>query len=208
MDQYFQWFGLPGSFVLTCLMSLMAVVLAVFLSSPHRWLCAAAMIVSSLGDIVLMNFKNIGSRMPVPYFYVGAVLFMGAHLLYIGAFASRIRQNGWRLANAGFWTAAAFVLLIWIVLTVFSFRVGASEPIMYLLCLVYMCIIGCNCAVICSFAFSAGGWYLIAAAGALSFFISDLIIGIDRLTGFTTPALQEGIWWFYPIGQILIILFG
>jgi len=26
--------------------------------------------------------------------------------------------------------------------------------------------------------------------------------------GFTTPALQDAIWWFYPIGQILIILCG
>lgn len=207
MNHYFQWFGLPGSFVLTCLMSLMAVVLALFLPSSHRFLCAAAMIVSSMGDIVLMNFKGIGNRMSVPYFYVGAVLFMAAHLLYIAAFSLRIRQNGYPLVNAGFWAAVVCVLVIWILLTAFSLRDGRLGP-MYLLCLVYMCIIGCNCAVIFSFAFSAGGWYLVAAAGAFSFFISDLIIGVDKLANFTTPALQEGIWWFYPIGQILIILFG
>ena len=94
MNQYFQWFGLPGPFVLTCLMSLMAVILAAVFPSQHRWICAAAMIVSSLGDIVLMNFKGIGHRMPVPYFYVGAVLFMAAHLLYIRAFSLRIVRDG------------------------------------------------------------------------------------------------------------------
>jgi len=208
MNQYFQWFGLPGSFVLTCLMSLMAVILAAVFPSQHRWICAAAMIVSSLGDIVLMNFKGIGHRMPVPYFYVGAVLFMAAHLLYIRAFSLRIVHDGRQLVNGGFLAAVAVVLIVWILLTVFSVRTGKFSWTMYALCFVYMCIIGCNCAVIFSFAFSAGGWYLIAAAGALSFFISDLIIGAGELTGFTTPALQEGIWWFYPIGQILILLFG
>ena len=189
-------------------MSLLAVLLAFVQPSAHRFLCAAAMILSSFGDIVLMNFKGIGARMSVPYFYVGAGFFILAHIVYACSFLYRIRQNGYPYLNAGFMTAAVLVLLAWIALTVFAFRKGRIDWVMYGLCFVYMCIIGLNCATIFSFAFSAGGWYLLAAAGALSFFVSDLIIGADKLAGISTPALQNGIWWFYPIGQILIILFG
>lgn len=208
MDDYFRWFGLPGSFVLTCLMSFLAVLLALLQPSVHRTLCAAAMILSSFGDIVLMNFRGVGTRIPVSYFYVGAGFFILAHIIYICAFSHRIRQSGTPYLNAGFAAAAVLVLLVWIVLTVAAFRKGRIDWVMYGLCFVYMCIIGLNCATIFSFAFSAGGWYLLAAAGALSFFVSDLIIGMVKLAGISTPALQNGIWWFYPIGQILIILFG
>jgi hypothetical protein len=44
------------------------------------------------------------------------------------------------------------------------------------------------------------------AVGALSFFISDLIIGLDALAGIST--FGHLIWWYYPIGQILLNVFA
>ena len=45
---------------------------------------------------------------------------------------------------------------------------------------------------------------LLAAAGAVSFFVSDLFIGLGMVTGVTR--YDHLIWWYYPIGQILLIL--
>lgn len=208
MNDFFRWFGLPGSFVLTCLMSILALTLAAVSPSPHRIGCAAAMLLSTAGDIVLMNFRGIGSRLPVPYFYVGAGFFILAHIAYIAAFLLKIRQSGGRLMGPGALTAVCIVLAAWVVLTVMTLQKGRTDPVMYALCFVYMCIIGLNCMTIFSCAFSAGGWHLLAAAGALSFFISDLIIGLDKLAGITSPALEKAIWWFYPVGQILILVCG
>ena len=47
MNRYFACFGLPGSLVLTGLMSLLALVLALCFPTPARWLCLAAMLFSS-----------------------------------------------------------------------------------------------------------------------------------------------------------------
>ena len=77
---------------------------------------------------------------------------------------------------------------------------------MLILCVIYMCIIGCNCAVIFSYAWSVKSIRSLAALGALSFFLSDLIIGVEALTGYTTDFLWGMIWWLYPIGQFFIIL--
>ena len=208
MNSYFKWFGLPGSFVLTLLMSALALVLAVCFRTKDRWWVLAAMLMSSVGDIVLMNFRDIGKKMPIPYFYVGAFFFIIAHLLYTGGYLTMIRERGFRYVNPGFWTAVGVVLAAGVLLTILSLRDRSANWVMYGVCILYMFIIGTACATIFSFAWSVRSWRSIAALGALSFFISDYIIGIDKLMGFTTPALQDAIWWFYPIGQILIIVAG
>ena len=208
MNNFFRWFGLPGSFVLTILMSSLALVLALCFHTKDRWWCFAAMLMSSVGDIVLMNFRGIGNKMPVPYFFVGAGFFIIAHFLYTGGYLTMIREHGFRYINPGFWTAVGVILLAGMIVTVLSLRDKNASIAMYVLCLSYMCIIGLACATIFSYSWSIRSWRSLAALGALSFFISDYIIGIDRLMGYTTPALQDAIWWFYPIGQIFILICG
>ena len=44
----------------------------------------------------------------------------------------------------------------------------------------------------------------VAAAGALVFFLSDLIIGMGALC--QVNQFDSLIWWLYPIGQLLLIL--
>ncbi|MBQ4591361.1 MAG: lysoplasmalogenase [Clostridia bacterium] len=208
MNHYFRWFGLPGSFVLTMLMFALALVLALCFHTKDRWWCLAAMLLSSLGDIVLMNFRGVGDKMPIPYFYVGAFFFIFAHLLYTGGYLTLIREHRFKYINPGFWTAVGVILAAGLLLTFLSLRDKNASAAMYVLCLTYMCIIGTACATIFSYAWSIRSWRSIAALGALSFFISDYIIGIGKLMGYSTPALQEAIWWFYPIGQIIIIICG
>lgn len=208
MEKYFEWFGLPGKLVLTLLLSLLALVMVIVFPTSDRVLCLVAMLFSSAGDIVLMNYKKIGDRMLVPYFFVGAVLFMISHVFYFFAFFSVIRGNGYSYLNAGVFGVAALIIMIAAAFGVTAFRRGHCKINVFLLLCIYLMIIGINCATICSFSYSAGGTAWIAAVGALSFLISDLIIGLERLLGVASPRLRAAIWWFYPIGQILILLRG
>lgn len=203
MDQYFRCFGLPGSFVLTVLMSLYALVLAVLHPSQARLLCLAAMLMSSVGDIFLMRFKGLDRIFP-NYFVIGAAFFMAAHLLYMGCYALKIRQSGAPFWNGGVIAAAAIALACFVYFTgVCARRHDFSS---YPLALAYLVVITLNCACIFSYSFSAFAAHpaaIAAAAGALSFLLSDLIIGLGMLAGINR--YDDLIWWLYPVGQVLII---
>lgn len=208
MDRWFEWFGLRGALVLTILMSLFALVLALIFPSKARWICFAAMVLSSVGDILLMDFASINRLLPISSFFAGAFAFMLSHLIYIIAFATEIRTGGHRFVNPGFFIALGIILLACIAVFGTALRQSYISPIMMTLCVVYALIIGANCVTIFSFAWSVRSWHSIAALGALSFFISDLIIGLNQLLIPIPHSWNDAIWWFYPIGQILILIGG
>lgn len=208
MPKYFEWFGLPGKFVITMLLSLFSALMAVIFHTEDRVLCMIAMLLSSMGDILLMNFKNIEERLPFSRYYTGMLSFALSHIFYISAFYGLIRNNGYSLRNAGFYVAAVLVLAVGILFTVAMAAGGHFEIRMYLLHMLYLLVIGANCVTVCSYACSAGHTTWIAAVGVLSFFISDVLIGLNHLLSVDKPWLWSAIWWFYPIGQFLLLLRG
>ena len=208
MSRYFRWFGLPGAFVLTCLMSLLALLLAVFLPGQGRLLCLSAMLLSSMGDIVLMDFRGIQKRLPVPGFALGAVLFMLAHIVYAIAFVALLRDHQLPLLGGGFVFGIALALLTFIFVSWRMFTsVGTINLPLYLLCTIYLVIIGLNLSLICAYGVGMGSWRILCALGAVLFFASDVLIALDKLLGIRLPNHDEVIWWLYPIGQILILSF-
>lgn len=71
-------------------------------------------------------------------------------------------------------------------------------------CGIYACVIGASLSLIWSYAYSERTVRSVAAAGALVFFLSDLIIGMGALC--QVNQFDSLIWWLYPIGQLLLIL--
>ena len=205
MHQWFDWFGLGGKFTLTVLLSLMALVLALVFRSRTRWICFAGMFCSSMGDIILTNWRGFGDRLPLPAFYVGMACFVAAHILYAAAFSGPAKQNGNR-ANPGFWLALVLAALGGAGVIAATLCLPQVDWIMFAACFVYLCIIGWMLMNVFSLAWSARGWRIATAVGAFSFFVSDLILGLDELAHMT--AYSAGIWWFYPIGQLLLLLFA
>lgn len=200
MSKFFSFAGLPGSFVLTFLMSIFALILALIEKTPARWLCFGAMALSSVGDVFLMDFRGLSRRFP-NYFLIGASFFLAAHLIYSGAFAFLIRQNGFRLVNGAFWSA---LFLSGAVLLFFLLR--SKTTAMMVLLFVYLAVITLNCALIFSYtqsAFSHSFLVILGALGALSFYLSDLIIGLGIFMGISR--FDFLIWWLYPIGQLLLL---
>ena len=203
MNRYFAWFGLPGSLVLTLLMSLYACVLAVMAGTPARWLCFAAMALSSVGDIFLMRLGGLQRWCP-HYFSVGAAFFMLAHIVYTVSFSLRLRSMGGAFPNIGTLLAVMLCALC----AVYFLRLGliprnrSKLP----LAMGYMLVISAAC--IAAFSYAAGCWRnrpqaVLSAVGALSFLLSDAVIGYGMMTGISR--YDWLIWWLYPVGQVLLI---
>ncbi|MEA4823898.1 MAG: lysoplasmalogenase [Clostridiaceae bacterium] len=208
MDNYFRFIkGIPGAFILTVLMSFFALLLALIFRTPSRWLIFAAMLLSSLGDFTLMrDFTGIFRSLPFDKLYLGAAFFLLAHLLYITAFTYLLRSGGYRLWNAGFCIGIALFCIAFTVILYSYIHNRPRNPTLLITALLYLVVISFLCALIGSYGFWAGSRRYLAVLGSVSFFVSDFIIalGVFRITN----AYDRLIWWFYPIGQILLILGG
>lgn len=207
MNQYFAWFGLSGTLVLTSLLSLTAIALAVRFRTRDRLLCAAGMVFCSAGDIVLAGLFGISNLLKESYFFLGAGLFIIGHLLYIAAYRALIRRKGYHVQNKGFRAGILFTAAVFAVLTGYMLWAGTFPGIaLYGICLVYAVIIGSDLSIIWSYADSRRGIAWLVAVGVLAFFLSDLIIGMGRLCGI--HQFDPLIWWLYPVGQLGVIAFA
>lgn len=203
MNRYFAWFGLPGSFVLTMLLSLTALLLAVISPKKDRWLVFAAMAFSSVGDLFLMDFGDLDRIFADP-FAMGAAAFMISHLIYTAAYRAMAKKHGCRFLNGG----AAIVGLIALGCVIYFTKTCMDRNNFgrFGLSMAYLAIISLNLAAIFSYAwarFRKNPLTLLAAAGAASFFASDFVIGLGMLANISR--YNYLIWWLYPIGQILLI---
>lgn len=205
MHQWFNWFGLGGKFVLTVLLSATALVLALAFRGRARWTCFAAMLCSTMGDLILTNWRGLGDRLPLPSFYVGMACFVAAHVLYAAAFGGLVKRQGKGRLNPGFWLAAVCAAAGAAAVIAPTLRLPRVDWILFAACFLYLLIIGWMLTNVFSLAWSARGLRIVTAVGAFSFFVSDLIIGLDELAHVST--YNEGIWWLYPIGQLLMLLF-
>lgn len=206
MDRFFKWFGLPGRLVLSLLMSLYAIILALIFPSLPRLFAVIAMLLSSLGDIILMDYKPITDRLPLRGFVPGACVFAVAHLAYIAAFGLQIYKNAMRYINYGVIIALGIFMFIVIAASVIAISRHSDGIGLLLPGIAYLFVISCNCATVYSSAVNFGGLKVISAIGVFSFLVSDCFIVIDKVCGIKSKALNGLIWWFYPIGQILLLL--
>lgn len=185
-------------------MSLVIFAFILFVIHPNAIdskVCLFAMLFSFLGDLSL-NCMPMNKR---PYYllYTGAAFFMIAHLLYATAYYRLIRANNNVLFNPGASIACIFIVLLFISSVVFAIYFKRKPKIMTIIVFsIYTLVIATNFVTICSYSWSS---LAISFIGALSFLISDFIIGIETVFKVKSETLRKLVWIFYPIGQILII---
>lgn len=203
MEKYFGWFGWPGAVVLTSLISALALTLALFDPTPVRWICFAAMALSSVGDIFLAHLKKLNEKFK-NCFLIGAVFFMAAHLVYVLCFGMKLYQTGGTIQNPGAAAAGVIGLAALALMLTLSVKTGRRQSLP--LIFIYLAVILANCAVVFSYAWARGLSFsaVCAAVGVLSFLLSDLIIGLNLAGGI--HRYDHLIWWLYPVGQVLLIL--
>ncbi len=206
MDRFFKlkkFPGLPGSFNLSILMSLQGIVLFCIFPCNHRLFAMIAMLLSTVGDILLMNFHHLFDR--IPYFGIGACFFMAAHFFYAGAYGTLLRTRELPAnANAGTLTAGIILCGIAAMLIILGIKTKHVGTKMIPLMVVYVCFIGINFLIIATYAFACNRWFsYLAFVGAASFLASDTFIAMDIVGG--VKCLRPLVWTFYPIGQIILI---
>lgn len=163
-------------------------------------ICLVAMLFSFIGDLSL-NGMPLEKR-PQLLMYAGAVFFMVAHLVYAGAYSLLI-SDSYEFINLGAIIAYAFMVLFLLV-SIICVKISKQSLGIPMIVVfgIYIIIIGINFITICSYSWSAKALSFI---GALSFLISDFIIGAETVFAIKSDTLRKLVWIFYPIGQFLII---
>lgn len=177
----------PGQPAVKALMAVLLAVAALWhpIVRERRWLIAA-LLFSAGGDFFL--------AMPwwQPSFVLGLGSFLVAHLCFLGALLPLRGPSRPRLVASAVVVVACVALLVW-----FWPRLvadGLTIPV-----LVYMAVLA---AMVCA-ALMARLPTVWTALGAVSFAISDGMIGIGRFV-LDSHALDVPIWWVYATSEVLI----
>lgn len=185
--------------------SLVVLALSLCLAYPNefdRTICLIAMLFSLIGDICL-NCMPLNKR-PHKLLYTGAFFFMIAHLVYASAYTYMIHSSGKEFITPGAYIAYMVMAIIFLVSIVCIYVTRASTKFpMIVVFLLYLTIVSMNFIAICSYSFT---FEAISFIGALSFLISDYIIGIETIFKIKSDTLRKLVWIFYPLGQILILV--
>ncbi len=186
--------------ITTALLSLLAVVLYLVRPCTLRKNCMLAMLVCSLGDVFMVNAGRIGEFST----FIGAGLFIAAHIMYGMGFYQEIKDKKQKIINSNFVVALVIMVSSVIGLLCFELTASVKKPVMFVLILLYISAIGYN---VCSM-FSYAGWNkklsVLLQPAVVLFYITDIFIFFDMLE--INSELRKYVWHFYPIAQLVIIL--
>ena len=169
-----------------------AILCVLFDGSFARWMCLLAMFCSFIGDVLLLDISWIRKKVS-NYFVFGAVAFGLAHICYGLAYCSLLEvKEGLKF---GSYIAILIVILI---LGYFIWNCVFKKKYHYLpIAVVYICLIGLEFVIVMTY----GG---LAVIGAIFFLASDFCLGMGRIVG--NHRFDRWVWFFYPVGQIFLIL--
>lgn len=200
-------FMLTNDFKSSCSFFLSLIAIACFIINPikEQRICMYAILVSSVADLVLMDYQGIprfifGNKR----FYVGMLVFAITHVLYTICFSSIFFENNLQLAKANFGMAGALVISAVTIFLVIKLS-EEKRPFFRIAALIYTLILCFTLTTIYICADLLQEHYIYAAVGITFFLISDVLILIRETTK-DTNVIRKFIWFFYPLGQILIIL--
>lgn len=188
----------------TFVMSLVAISLYVMNPIKTREMCMYAMLTSMIADLVLMDYNEWFSFVFKKYrLYVGMLLFMVAHVIYIVCFSSML--SNFSIDFSKFFLNILIYVLIAFGLISFSIAIAwKKSPLFRIATIVYTVVINIVLFTMFVCADVLGGRYILAAIGIMFFAISDICILI-RETVCDNALVRKLIWIFYPIGQMFII---
>ena len=199
-------FMLTNEFKSSCSFFLSLIAIACFIINPikEQKICMYAIFVSTLADLVLMDYHGISSFIVGnKRFYVGMLVFAIAHILYIVCFSTIFFKSNVYLANANFAMIATLTISFVTIFLVLKLS-EKKKPVFRIAALTYTIIICLDLASIYICADLLNSRYILAAVGITLFLISDVLILIRETTK-DTNLIRKLIWIFYPLGQLLII---
>lgn len=166
--------------------------------ATYALLIAVGMSLSFIADLIMAEMIRLPNRVTG-----GVVVFGLAHLTYIGAYVSGgvvlgLLRPVLLAGSAVFWVAVgAVVWYRWV-------RHPSLAPLFNISSLGYTLVIKVMVAVAGALALAAGQLWL-PFGGALSFFISDMILGNQIFHRHDWPYVSEVVWVTYILGQAGIV---
>ena len=166
-------------------------------------LCFFGMAFSTLGDLMLMNYMGVPAHVfRGKQFYAGAASFAVAHVFYRQMFRAATPEL--KFFDVGDMITLALIIVIF--MAVWNMKFKKKSRMFFVAAGLYTGIILSNLAAAINCAVACGGWYIAAMIGVVCFIISDMFLFI-REAKKDTPLIRKMVWVFYPVAQILIILY-
>ena len=188
-------------FVVTVILSVYAFARYTVIPDPVHELCLLAMLCSTVGDLCMMNYRQIPAfTFKGKQFYAGILAFSLAHIFYRQMFRSVLPKS----ISWGIGETACFLFLLAILVVINLCNLKKSSTVFNLATGLYVGLVFSNLAAAINCVYCVGGKYIFACIGVVCFIISDFFLLI-RETYKDTPTIRKLIWIFYPLAQILII---
>lgn len=188
----------------TFIMSSLALALCLLNPSEVRILCFFGVVFSTIGDLILMNYRDIPEFLfNDNQFYSGILAFMGAHAMYCMCFMKILGKNflSFDTFNLGTYIAVGmFILSIFIALALIKKKRGIFKCFI----IVYVFFIFLSISAIYTCAFECYGKYIFSAIGITLFLISDVMVLLGKAVT-NSKFVKKLVWILYPIGQLMII---
>ncbi|MCQ2795499.1 MAG: lysoplasmalogenase [Bacilli bacterium] len=192
---------IPKSIVMSLIL-IIAIILAITLKSQrNRILVIFATLFGLIGDVIMA--LDASWRV-----MVGGSFFLLEHIVYIAMLVLLIKKEKINLRNnIGFYIGVAFFVISVVTIEALAFTMVEKQNIV-LAILVAIYILGLSTHLSLNFAYSykKKGTYYLFALGMLIFFITDIWVFLSALK--INTYASSLIWYFYPIGQLLLVLFN
>lgn len=187
------------------LLSFYALILfGAFRDAPHL-IALFAMLLSSLGDIVLMDFEAITMPLRLRGFVTGAGVFLLAQIMYLSTFIYKMAVGGHKFIVSGVCFTAILFILIYGATVIITIRRHSGGLYLLIPCFFYLLVTSLVCAAVFSYALPTGGRANLSIIGIIFFLISECLTIARHICGIRSKAINELTWWFYPLGQILLL---
>lgn len=189
--------------IITFSISLFSIILYKLSPCPLRKSCTLAMVICSVGDIFMVSAPKLGTFST----YIGAGLFVTAHIIYGGGFYNNIKEQKLYIFNSSFRLGFIIMLATVVCLAICEFFLAdEKKPIMFVLIILYIFAIGYNVCSMFSYSKHISGLSLILPPAVILFYITDIFIFLDMLG--INSELRKYVWYLYPIAQLAIVLFN
>lgn len=187
--------------LVTLFIIIIALALAIiFKEQKCRRFVLVAIIFGMVGDYFMTS--KFGNWRVV----AGGAAFAVEHALFIAMFVKLFKQHKLKIFNKWFVLSLGIFGISLIIFEVLTFTlVPQPNIILAFLLPIYMLVICINMGFNFSYSFQRKGTFYLFALGIFVFYVSDIFVflGITKVT----PSLSNVVWLFYPIGQLLMVLF-
>lgn len=191
-----------GKSAVMSIILILAIVLALTLKSQrNRILVIVATLFGLIGDVIMA--LDASWRV-----MVGGSFFLLEHIVYIVMLILLIKKERIDLRkNIAFYIGVAFFVISTIVIEALAFTMVEKQNVaLALLVALYILGLSTNLALNFAYSYKKKGTYYLFALGMLIFFITDIWVFLSALK--INSAASNLIWYFYPIGQLLLVLFN